>query len=608
MGMKPTNLKRLIFSMLAGGLASATGFGMSVTLDSSRPSPAPLGTVVKWTAKASDANSGSLWYRFSVRRMGGGLAGSSGARRRWDQDEQVLKDFGTDNGLDWTASDQEGMYELNVSVRNVDTGDAAHASAHFELQSLAQGGIPVITATSHPLIYLYSAPACAAGSRMRVQFTSSDGGQHYTSYRDCGSGMSMNFTLAGLAAQSEYSVRHTIDTGSELQQGPVIKLATAPPSLDFVARTVMQPWPAAAQDGILLQATTASNPLATDLNGKVVWYYPGTIDFAREGPFFLTRPDSGGYLWGIIQNLAGDPSQQYVRQFDLTGRTVLQTNAARVSEQLVAMGKHPIGAFHHEARRLPDGNIAVLASVEQILTDVQGAGPVDILGDMIVVMDSNLQVVWAWDTFDHLDPARVATMNEKCPFGGCPPLFLAAAANDWTHGNAISPTPDGNLLYSTRSQDWVIKIDYSKGQGSGNVLWRIGKDGDFHYNSSDRYPWFSHQHDAQLLSDNATLVLFDNGNLRKMSDPSANSRGQVVALDEKNRVANLTLNADLGLFSGAMGSAQRLPSGDYHFELGMLAGPRSMSVEVNASGETIHSLNVAAPEYRTFRMADMYTP
>ncbi len=593
-GMKPTNLKRVFFMLLVGALASGTGFGMSVTLDPSSPSPAPLSTVIGWTASVAEANSGVLWYRFSAHAMG--------------EDVQVLKDFGTDNKLDWTVSDHEGLYEIKVSVRNITTGDVAEGSADFEMKSLVHAGVPIITRTSHPLVYVYSAVACAEGFRMRVQFTSPDGGQQNTPYQDCRSGLSMNFILAGLRAETEYSVRHTIDTGSEFQQGPVIKLMTSAADRDFVARTVLQSWPASVEDGILLQASTASNPLATDLNGNVVWYYRDPIDFNHEGPFMLTRPDSGGYLWGIIENVEGDQSQQFVREYDLTGRTVLETNAARIGEQLVAMGKRPIGAFHHEARRLKDGNIAVLGTVEQILTDVQGAGPVDILGDMIVVMDHNLQVVWAWDTFDHLDPARPPTLNDRCPFGGCPPLFLATAAHDWTHGNAISQTPDGSLLYSTRSQDWVIKIDYANGEGSGNVLWRVGKDGDFQFNSTDPYPWFSHQHDAHLLSDNSTLLLFDNGNIRKTTDAAANSRGQVIALDEKNRVANLTLNADLGHFSAAMGSAQLLPSGDYHFDLGVLEGSISISIEVNSSGQTVHALSIAAPEYRTFRMRDMYTP
>ena len=85
---------------------------------------------------------------------------------------------------------------------------------------------------------------------------------------------------------------------------------------------------------------------------------------------------------------------------------------------MTALGKRSITGFHHEARTLPDGNIAVLAAVEQILTDVQGPGPVDVLGDMIVVLDKNLNVVWTWDTFDYLDApvARISGKDVPMPY------------------------------------------------------------------------------------------------------------------------------------------------------------------------------------------------
>ena len=75
-------------------------------------------------------------------------------------------------------------------------------------------------------------------------------------------------------------------------------------------------------------------------------------------------------------------------------------------------------------------------------------------------------------------------------YPGCATHYLAADANDWTHGNAVVETPDGALLYSCRHQDWLIKIDYANGVGSGDVIWRLGKEGDFTYDSTDPYPWF----------------------------------------------------------------------------------------------------------------------
>ena len=346
-------------------LASA----MSVSLVPSTPSPAPVGTVVTWTANVSDLNPGRLWYRFSAHESG--------------QESFVIKDYGPDATLDWTAGDHEGFYVVEVSVRNTDTGDTANDVGSFQMHSLVAGGHPVITPTSHPLVFLYSAPSCGASSRMRVRFASSDGVARSTPFRDCQPGLSMHFYLAGLRPEMDYSVNHIIDTGSALVEGPVIPLTTPSAPLALATQTVLQPPAAPIPDGILLQATIMTNSLATDLNGNLLWYYPGNVTF-------ITRPEPGGRFFGIVEDQAGDQSAQIVREFDLTGLTVLETNAARVNEQLAAMGMRSISAFHHEARRLPDGRILVLGAVELILTDVQGPGPIDVLGDMIIVMDSTI--------------------------------------------------------------------------------------------------------------------------------------------------------------------------------------------------------------------------
>jgi hypothetical protein len=230
---------------------------------------------------------------------------------------------------------------------------------------------------------------------------------------------------------------------------------------------------------------------------------------------------------------------------------------------------------------------------------------------MILVLDSQLQVVWAWNTFDFLDVTRLATQNDQCVAGGndCPPTYLAPNANDWTHGNSVQQTPDGNLLYSTRSQDWAIKISYENGSGDGTIIWRLGKGGDFTWNSSDPYPWFSHQHNPQFLSDNVTLTVFDDGNLRQAQDANAHSRGQVLTIDEVNLTVNFALNADLGSYSFALGSAQKLQNGDYFFDNGfLLSGGPSTPAEVNSAGQVVYEVQGSAPTYRTFRLVDLYTP
>jgi hypothetical protein len=578
---------RQITALIAFSVSAPLASALTVSLAPSVPSPAPVATLVTFTATVSGTSSGTLWYRFRYHGYG--------------QDSQLIKDYGPENTLVWTNSDHEGPYEVDVDVRNITTADSGSAAAYFTFQSLVTGTQPVLTPTSHPMVYLYSAPPCKTGSNMRVRFAGPKGAVHYTPYKACRAGLSMNFYLAGMRGSTNFTVANEVDSGSAISNGASITLNTAPSRTDLTAESIATPASETIPDGVLLQATLLTNSLATDLAGNLLWYYPNS-DIT-----YMTRPLKGGYFFGILEDTTQDQSHQFLRKVDLVGTTVLQTNAARVNEQLTALGKRSIDAFHHEARELPDGRIVVLGGVEQILTNVQGAAPVDVLGDMIIVLSPDLQVLWTWDTFDHLDPTRLATLDDQCVAGGCPPLFLSTTANDWTHGNAVSQTPDGNLLYSSRSQDWVIKIDYENGQGLGDIMWRLGPGGDFQLNATGPSPWFTHQHDPQFLDDNTTMTLFDNGNVRNLADPTQNSRGQVLTVNEQTKIANLDLNVDLGAFSVALGAAQKLPNGDFHFDLGYLADG-TYAVEVSAAGQTVYSLHALAPEYRSFRMPDLYNP
>jgi hypothetical protein len=237
---------------------------------------------------------------------------------------------------------------------------------------------------------------------------------------------------------------------------------------------------------------------------------------------------------------------------------------------------------------------------------------VDLLGDMIVDLDENLQVVWAWNGFDHLDVNRAASLGETCaPLqAGCPPFALAPTANDWLHSNSIDYGSDGNLLLSMRHQEWVIKINYANGAGSGNILWKLGKAGDFTITPvNDPDLWFSHQHDSGF-EDGGTQVLslYDNSNLRRITNPVANSRGQVWTLNEAAKTATPTINADLGVYSFAVGNAHKLGNGNYHFHSGIINGTVSQAAEVLPVGTINYNMQSQAASYRSYRLTDMYTP
>jgi len=582
-------------------LAATSAWSMTVTLQPSSPSPQPLGTPIQWTATTGSASAGTLWYRYRSRYIG------SGDRKIGvDFGYQTIVDYGPKSAFTWATISRYGLYEIEVSVRNLATGDTADATAMYVLTPLVNGTEAVLTPTSNPLVYIYSAPACRGN--VRVRLTSPSGTVQNTPFEPCGAKGGLNVYVAGMLPNTTYSVQHEVVNETSTTVGPALSLTTT--SLPITAPQFVAPPTALDSTDILLHSIVSSNPIATDMAGNVVWYAPFALTV-------LTTTAPGGQFLGINSDGTKDPSQQTFVKFDLSGAILAQTNAARVSEQLIAMGIRPITCFHHEAIQLPDGKYLVMAGSERILTNVQGPGPVDILGDTILVLDRNLQLLWAWDAFDHLDPSRQAILGETCNYpatAACSNFYQASKANDWLHGNALQLTPDGNILYSARHQDWLIKIDYENGAGSGNILWKMGVGGDFQINSSDPYPWFSHQHGSNFLIDGKTLLVFDNGNTRIANNPNENSRGQVYQVDEANLTVTPLINTDLGVNSAALGTAELLPDGTYHFDAGFFPDPANplsritQLCHLDASGAMDSTTRVYAQEYRNFQMTDLYTP
>ena len=234
---------------------------------------------------------------------------------------------------------------------------------------------------------------------------------------------------------------------------------------------------------------------------------------------------------------------------------------------------------------------------------------------MILVLDDNLQLLWAWDDFapGHLDVNRPAVLGETCGIGaGQCVLLNGTQAHDWTHGNSVALAPDGNIIYSARHQDFVYKIAYQNGAGDGHIIWKLGKGGDFTYvGTNDSYPWFSHQHDAEY-EDATTLSVFDNGNTRitllGTANAGGNSRGQALHLDEANRTVSFILNQNLGGFSFALGSATRLLNGNYVYGNGWIsANANTQNSEWTSSGTEVSNIHSSSVNYRTFRLRDLYS-
>ena len=595
-GVRPIWNRRLNLESLEDrSLLSGT-----VTLTPGDNSPL-VGERVAWTASATDVGANPV-YQFSAAPHGGAF--------------HVLRDFSPTNSFTWTPM-LEGDYDVEVVVKDGYTAtETASAVATDEVASRISGSTAVVSSTANPLVALYSVPPTAAGS-VFVQFAVASDHPDWrnTDIRTVAPGKSTNVFIAGMLPNTTYEMRHVFSDGTG--SAPInFTTGSIPANLVIPAFTVVQPPGPESdvdQDMIFherIRDTPNAPPLiATNLAGQVTWYY----DLTGSG-FTLTKAGQslapGGTLLlnGVDKYTPVPTAPNVLREIDLAGDPVRETNLAAINVQLAAMGHEAIHAFHHDVQRLADGSTVVLGYTERTV-DINGT-PTNYVGEMVMVLDSNFQVKWAWDAFDHLDVNRGPILGETV-FAGSPeptavvPLLPAV---DWLHVNAVSMSPDGNLIVSLRHQDWVIKIDYRNGAGDGHVIWRLGKGGDFTLNSNDPNAWFSHQHDPHYIDDH-TLILFDNGNTRQATDPNAHSRGQVWTLDEKTMMATPVVNADLGNYSFRLGSGERLSNGNYSFmsgSIGVAPNDIGQTIEVRPDGTPIYVLQFASPEYRSFRLRTLY--
>jgi len=566
----------------------------TVSLSADRPEPQPVGTTISWTASASRQGPNVIWYRFAV-------IDSSGNR-------YVAKDYSPDATFAWTPGEQEDIYEIEVTAMDTLSKETAQSLSTFTIIPAVVDANAVIGPTNSPLVALYSAPACALGSSMDVRFQrAGDVTSTITPAKPC-TGKTMNFYIGGLYPDSSYTMDNEVTDGSTITTSPAQSYRTGSSNCATPPVTInLTSWrPGAFGQSVMLWAPIQNGwePFATDLQGKVLWCYPHVTGY-------LPRPIAGGEFFVLFTD-GTTLAKNSLGIIDMAGNTVQQTTVPRMNQELTAAGYPSINQFHHDARRLDNGDILVLAASERILTDKQGAGPVDVLGDMILVLDSDLQLKWAWDSFAHLDVTRPAILGELCSAGGasgCPPVLQSAVANDWTHGNSIDLTVDGDIIYSARHQDFVYRIDYKNGTGSGNVIWRLGKGGDFTTDSSDVFPWNSHQHDVSY-DGTGRMTLFDNGNTRyALYGAAQQSRGQVLKIDEAKLSVHYIMSQPLGAFSFALGTAQRLSNGNYDFESGYIqdGGPILTRVaEYTPSGTKTFQAATTQFMYRMFRMNSLY--
>jgi hypothetical protein len=458
-----------------------------------------------------------------------------------------------------------------------------------------------VGATSHPLVAKYSinVPTDAA---VQVEFgADTTYGRRTSSFATPVGGGTVEMLVAGMKPATTYHMRavtqtrsgdlhydsdHTFTTGAVTDMAPAMK----------VTRTFLTPSPGVELLDFLF-ANGQLLALVLDLDGNLIWYYKFDPSL---GYVLSLRPMPNGHM---LVDLSGN-ADTVLREVDLAGNTVHEVSTADMNRLLAAAGfSRSLFSIHHDALPLANGHLVVLANETRDFTGLAGLpGTTTVYGDVVLDLDSNFQPVWMWSAFDHLDVNRH-------------PMSVA----DWTHANALVYSPaDGALLVSLRHQNWVLKIDYGNGHGSGQILWRLGADGDFALSNGGALDWFYAQHFPTYAGGPTQapfeLALFDNRALTPNGSACATTTGTcysrpfILTVDENSMTASLNFSPsiDYSFFGGSIGV---LANGDVEYASTTVNGAVASRIQEvrRATDEVVWQLDITGNYlYRGFRIPSLY--
>ncbi|MEI8133496.1 MAG: aryl-sulfate sulfotransferase [bacterium] len=235
----------------------------------------------------------------------------------------------------------------------------------------------------------------------------------------------------------------------------------------------------------------------------------------------------------------------------------------------------------HELRFLSNGNYVLLAAyVDTVdLSHVQGSSNALVTYNVIQEFDRNKVLIFEWRTQDHfniLDATHESPLSQSI---------------DYAHCNSIDEDSDHNLILCSRNLDEISKINAE----TGEFIWRLGGKHNQFTTLNDAIP-FSYPHDVRMLP-NGNMTMFDNGNYRP-SPLKSYSRALEYVIDEVNHTITKVweYRHSPDFYASAMGSVQRLPSGNTLIGWGLADSASALS-EVTPDGNTALEIAMPAGQY-----------
>ncbi|MGA7342314.1 MAG: aryl-sulfate sulfotransferase [Terracidiphilus sp.] len=543
---------------------------------------------------------------------------------------------GTAGGSSTTGTvDSNGNYTAPATVSQSENVTVTVALAASPQQDYATAVASIIVpgkvscpgATGNPQVALYSIYLPAPG-KMDVEFgtTTSYGLNTWQLPTPTSNGGQVQIYVAGMLGQTLYHMRAQValSDGATFTDADQTCMTGTPPATAPVK--VSKPGGGTPQPGIEMWNTLLpagdTQAMATDLNGNVIWTYayqhsPSDliqgIQLLPNGDLLMTI----SYLSSLTASQSPSVFNE-VREVDLAGNTIRSVTMDALNASLAASSlrdaegnSYHFRSFHHDVLALPNGHWVLLADYWKNYTNLPGeSGVTTVIGDALVDVDQNSNPDWVWNTFDHLDVNR-HPMNFP----------------DWTHSNGmLYSSDDHNLLLSMRHQNWIIKINFLDGAGSGDVMWHLGEGGDFTLAGGvDPTDWFYAQHGMNYFTPNTTgvfrLGLMDNGNDRIFPTgqvnctPNAPTTAQcystlpVLEINEGKMTATLVTHyvPPPSYFSFFGGNAELLGNNDIEVDFCSSAGGAILQ-ELNPQGSQVvwQATTPGADQYHAERMPSLY--
>lgn len=338
--------------------------------------------------------------------------------------------------------------------------------------------------------------------------------------------------------------------------------------------------------------------LALDVHADVRWWYESEkrtagIERLHNGNILMHRADFSA----VEIDLLGFVKTQYYAE----------DRPFPEPETLGAIPIRGVQTLHHQPKQMPNGDFLSFSAngyriKNWLSSETDPHAPrkdAMVMADTVMQFSPAGEVVWRWNTMDHLDPFRIGYDT----FWAYWWVRGFDQHMDWTHGNGVSyDVRDDSVLISLRNQAAVLKID----RKTSEIKWILGRHDNWSRDLQSKlltpigpepFSWQAYQHNPRV-TEAGTVILFDNhahgGAMPFEERPPAYkgfSRGVEFVVDEVNMTVRQIWASSDGTeshrcFTNAMSDAWRLPKTDNRLVIHAFCLPQDASMTEDEMDET----------------------